>query len=46
MEAEAGGDVDREVEGGGGVGVAVVAAVEEVEEVEGLGAVVPEAFQD
>ncbi|KAF2579143.1 hypothetical protein F2Q68_00004215 [Brassica cretica] len=46
VEVEAGGDVDREVEGGGGVDVVAVAAVEEVEEVEGLWAVVPEAFED
>lgn len=40
-----GGDVDSIVKGGGGVRIERV-AVESVEELEGFGAVVPEAFED
>lgn len=42
--AEAGGEVDGEVEGGERVGVVAV-LVEDGEEFEGFGCVVPEAFQ-
>ncbi|GER34561.1 ribulose bisphosphate carboxylase small chain [Striga asiatica] len=43
---QSGGDVDGVVEGGGGVAVRGVVPVEEVEELEGFGAMVPETFED
>lgn len=46
VEVETGGDVDREVEGGSGVDVFAVVTVEEVEELEGFRAVVPEALEN
>ena len=44
--AETASDVDGMVEGGRGVDVGGVIVEEEVEELEGFGAVVPEMFED
>lgn len=46
VEVKTGGDVDREVEGGSGVDIIAVVMVEEVEELEGFRAVVPETLEN